>query len=434
MKHTRLQQIILLSIATVGFLFVLGAAFPGFMTSDSIDQYQQALKGVYTDWHPPFLAWVWHQLLMFRIGPEPMLVLNLTLYWISIVLLSFQMRRFILALLFSILAFSPPLINFIGVIWKDVLLFSILFIECVILLYISEHSLKKQYKVPAFALILGLSLSGMLIRYNAAPAIVPLLAAAIYFLFTPQKLLLSLGLSLICCSILFWGSGSINNRICQGRHLYPIQQLMLYDLMGIAKKTGENTFPGYLEKKINTDTLAKVYSPLDGAMVAIFDLRCRTNLKEDVDSLKKVWQAQILKHPGALVLHKLDNYSKLLAEPGLCTFRNITENNEGLHLKVCPLLNKIFVGYTEHRIARKTYKPLYYLVLCLVVFTAASIGYVVRRNTRQALVLLIALSGILYSVFYFFLSPCNDFRYHYWTIGAAFISLFLWLNTVGKKK
>lgn len=434
MKHSLYQRIILLSIAATGFLFVLGAAFPGFMTSDSVDQYEQAVAGTYTDWHPPFMAWLWHQLLVLKKGSEPMLFLNLIVYWTSIAVISHNIRKFPLALLFSIVAFAPPLINFLGVIWKDTLLFAILCLHCGLLLYINAHPLKKLQKILVLLLICCLSFCGMLIRYNAAPAVLPLLAAGIHLLYTPKNIFRSLLASLVLCLLAFWGTGKINDALCRGRHSQPIQQLMLYDLMGIAKGTGENVFPNYLHEKLNVDTLPKVYSPYDGAMVAIFDLHCRTVVPGDFESLKAVWLDQIRLHPWVLLRHKILVYNKLIQEPGLCTFRGITENKAGIQSKVCPLLNRWFIRYTENAAAFATYKPVFYLFLCIAICALAGRGYFMKGNPDQAFPMLVALSGVLYSACYLLLSPCNDFRYHYWTIGSGFISIFLWLNALRKNK
>ncbi|WP_158295638.1 hypothetical protein [Crenalkalicoccus roseus] len=36
--------------------FVAAACFPGVMRPDSFHQYEQAITGRYTDWHPPVMA------------------------------------------------------------------------------------------------------------------------------------------------------------------------------------------------------------------------------------------------------------------------------------------------------------------------------------------------------------------------------------------
>src|SRR5436190_2041437 len=67
-------------ILGVGWLLVLLYAFPGFMSTDSIDQLTQARTGVYTDWHPPLMALVWKLLDGIVSGPVLMLVLQTGLF------------------------------------------------------------------------------------------------------------------------------------------------------------------------------------------------------------------------------------------------------------------------------------------------------------------------------------------------------------------
>lgn len=63
-------------------LFAVNALmhYPGTMNNDSITQYSQAIRGRYSDWHPPIMAWLWSWLRLANNGPGPLLLLHLALY------------------------------------------------------------------------------------------------------------------------------------------------------------------------------------------------------------------------------------------------------------------------------------------------------------------------------------------------------------------
>ena len=64
------------------------AYWPGLMTWDAVRQYGQAIDGDFDDWHPPAMEWLWRQLLPLHSGPQPMLLLQLALYWGGFALLA----------------------------------------------------------------------------------------------------------------------------------------------------------------------------------------------------------------------------------------------------------------------------------------------------------------------------------------------------------
>ena len=65
-----------------GFLLYVGFFYPGFMSTDSAVQILQARQGVYSDWHPPAMAYLWGLLESITVpGPAGMLILQSALIW-----------------------------------------------------------------------------------------------------------------------------------------------------------------------------------------------------------------------------------------------------------------------------------------------------------------------------------------------------------------
>lgn len=66
---------------------------PGVAEYDSVEQFRQVLSGRYDDWHPPVMAWLWRRLLPFGDGATPLLVLQLTGYWLGLGLIAGALAR-----------------------------------------------------------------------------------------------------------------------------------------------------------------------------------------------------------------------------------------------------------------------------------------------------------------------------------------------------
>ena len=86
--------------ALVGAAITIVAFFPGYMSSDSILQYEQARASAltnireisgFTDLHPPSMGIMWRLLDYIYPGPAGMLILHNLLYWCGAGLLSFYL-------------------------------------------------------------------------------------------------------------------------------------------------------------------------------------------------------------------------------------------------------------------------------------------------------------------------------------------------------
>src|SRR5690349_14127589 len=110
-------------VCSIGFGISLLINYPGFMSFDSFDQLIEARNGVYSDWHPPFMAFIWHFVDEIVRGPLGMLILITALMWLGtflIILCWFNSGRFTpLSLFPALLVFYPPIFGISGAIWKD---------------------------------------------------------------------------------------------------------------------------------------------------------------------------------------------------------------------------------------------------------------------------------------------------------------------------
>lgn len=107
-------------LAFLGFLFSWVAFYPGFMSPDSLVQYEIAKTLDFNDWHPPVMSWLWSILNVFFEGPQGLLFFHLALLWGGLYSWYINCRESRFAWLFIVIGFLPWVVNFEGVLWKDV--------------------------------------------------------------------------------------------------------------------------------------------------------------------------------------------------------------------------------------------------------------------------------------------------------------------------
>jgi hypothetical protein len=435
MKSTtisRRKTLISIAAAAIGFLFVVIAAYPGFMSPDSLDQYHQAQKGIYSDWHPPMMAWIWHWLLRLQDGPLPMLLLINLLYWSGVGIILRRLRSLWISILFFLLSCTPPMINFLSIIWKDSLLFGLLVFMAALLFAGKDKTMRPLLRVLQFAGIATLSVVALMLRYNAFAALIPLLIYSMGLLNQkwPFRVLLLSGVAV--SGLLYFIGSKATDQLCRGQHQHPEQQLMLYDILGISHFTKQNLFPEPFHESLPIDTIHRKYSPCDGGMSIVFGMHLLAQNDHEREVLNSAWQRALVQHPSAAIRHKYASFMCLSTEPLPLVYRyidpklgNQSEANS---------MRKLYIVYNEQALSHRFYVPLYYLLSCGVLSIVAFL--VQRRNPKRqsALSLAISLSGFCYGAAYFLLSPCNELRYYYWTIGAAVLALVFLMDALAEKR
>ena len=195
----------------VSFVLVLGVysvyhlgQYPGGLTSDSIQQYQQALGDMeYNNWHP-----ILHTLLFYtlpiKLGRRLGFIITLQIGYFA---LAFGYLIYVLAkngfnklclILFDLyIILNPYLATYIMFSWKDLafMIFAIWMIACYVQIVCTKgHWLKKWYNVLSYslALILGNSM-----RHNAILFVLPLVVITIVYVVKEKKTRLVLSVSVI---------------------------------------------------------------------------------------------------------------------------------------------------------------------------------------------------------------------------------------------
>ncbi|WP_126516709.1 hypothetical protein [Sphingobium amiense] len=217
-------------LLTTVLLAVLSLAifWPGVVSFDAVGQYGQAMTGRYDDWHPPIMARLWS---LFR--PEiwraaPMLIVQVTGYWIGLGLIAEALSGWRRAAAFAIGLF-PPLLGWQAVIVKDSQLMAALLLATGIIVHsrlrgriMAQWQLALAYILIAYAL---------LVRANALFAIVPfavLIAAR-------GSIRVRHGVAILAALAMALTLGPVvNHRLLGARDSGVQRTVPLYDLAGIA--------------------------------------------------------------------------------------------------------------------------------------------------------------------------------------------------------
>lgn len=407
LRALKAPSAMIITICVFGFFVCIIGFFPGWMSTDSISQYQQAIDNVYTDWHPPMFAVWWHFLLQFGRGPVLMLVMHQLMYWgawalIGLATVSSYPRR---SIVLVFLAFSPGVILTFAHIWKDVANAASVFLAVAIIYFCSKT--KQSITWP-----IGLSIFVMLIyavgvKTNAITA-VPLVIA--YWIFVEKnakrlslirKTLLTFLSSTIIIGTALGLNASVNAKATNG----VVQYTQTYDLLGISVRTGRNYFPAYLKQVSNDYKLTDYYFPGGNNKFFFTVPGVETQNKQNLEALNSSWQSAILSEPLAYIQHRSAN---MIAQawpgrlsPGWVTNGGIDSNPYGLQANEGPLTSMLKDLPNTVPLA---FHPWVYFSISLF----ASIKLVARRSIDGLAMTLISLSFYLP---HFFVLPASDFRY-----------------------
>jgi hypothetical protein len=313
------------SVAPRNYLWLAGAAsflitfalrYPGQLSFDANLQLDQAISGRYTDWHPPIMAALWAQLL--RIGPPAptMLAVQLLGHWIGFVAIAdglAQVGRRRLAWIALASGASPWLLFYLGVIYKDVELGSGLIASFGIAFWYRVQGRRVPFPAAlASALFL---LYATLVRVNAVFAYGPIL---LFLLGRPRKLgnvTLVVGSALLAVAALPVSS-FVNRQILEARPSGVEQTLQLFDLAGIARRTGDmSVLPPRVS--LTANQLATCYTPLywDTLNMAVCGFAFRQLPPPGTparDAIAGLWIRGIMRHPVAYAEHRLAFFNALL--------------------------------------------------------------------------------------------------------------------------
>ncbi len=429
-----LKPIAVVVAAMLGALAVIVVYQPGAMSPDSLSQFVQASTGELSDWHPPLMAFVWSVLLNIAPGPFGMLVWHQLLFWsgVAVVVLALRFGPLASALLVLAIGLFPPVFGLLGVVWKDVGMGAALTLAVGFIL------LGKRVGSPV---LLGAAFVPLLyavaMRYNALPAVIPLVVWAVYEILRLRqalsKTVLGLASAGLVLAMLFISLG-LTRVLVEGaptwRGTATLQASLIHDLAGVAVQTDQVRFPAYAfagDLPLTVELLRDLYRP-DTLDLIVFHPELREQMispgtQSQLPELVRTWWAVIRASPTEYVNHRL---------AALGTIFDINKSYYAFHEGIAP--NSI--GLTFNRSAiyeavidalRATQWLFFRGWIYLLGAVAILIAGIVKRRPRSAW---IAASGIAYVVPYAFISTGAGFRYIWWMVVATILGAVVLLDEI----
>lgn len=417
-------------LAALGVAIIASAYWPGVMIDDARWQYQQSVDNAYEDWHPPLMAWIWHQSMHLMPGPGPMLLLQLALYWFGIGLIAAWLERWRsprLGIAAACAGWMPIPLALMGSVIKDCLMAGILCSASGLLLWAKTAKSRTCRQALGVATIVVLLVASAL-RANAFLACAPLALAALpkRFTSTAPRLVLT-GLS---ATFVFFATPAAVSAALHAEDTDSQLSLIIFDLGGITEHTGVSQFPN-LRVANPVAVNHRCYDPFEWDSYSTWARRpCPLGFARfqslvdegDVDP-RMVWLRAIATHPIAYAYHRLAHFNLstwflVPNDPLPAAWTQSVTNPWNFQVRPNPILHA--VDTVANATART---PLGWPIFWLALSSALLI--ICRSARLDVSVTAIASSAFLYGAGYLIFGVATGMRYYVWTITGAALAAIL---------
>ncbi len=433
-----------LAVLGLGFLAVLVCNLPGHLSYDSVVQLQDGRTGRYHTWHPPIMAWALGLGDAILPGSALFVVMDAALLFGGLAALTLAARRVswaapVVALL---LALSPLVLIYQGIVWKDVF-----FANCAatgfICLSLADRQDRPRPRLGLIALGFLLFVLASLIRQNGLTA--PLAGAAALTWMTVRRAgwrALGRGLGLGVLALLavlvlaaLAGRALDTRRIDEPGAAAQFQALQEYDLVGavahhpamdLSLLTRPGTGAPDLEKRVRL-AAARFYTP-----ERVDTLAKDPGLNEALAASPKAVSAQwrfILAHDvKAYAGHRWDVFYWTLATPKLERCLPVFVGQEGPPglLRQLGMFDQVrpqdlaLERYAVHFYGTPLYSHLIYAVIALV----AAVILLISRRPGDAPMGFMLLGALAFTASFLIISFACDYRYLYALDVSAMVAVF----------
>ena len=399
--------------------------WPGIVEYDSVEQYRQALSGVYLDWHPPVMARLWAVLHPLGPGAAPMFAAQLALYWLGLGLIGAALARSGRARAgVAVLALGalPLFAGWQAAVLKDTQMLGAMLAAVGLIGW--WRLTERRMPIPAIVAVVLLLAYAILVRANAVFAVVPL---AVMLAPWPMRLW-QRGLAIVAGILLVLAvTPPINHGLLDAGETSVTRTLPIFDLAGIAhySATADSLSPA--ERTL----IARrhCYQPYFWDPLGDED-RCGS-IAERLDlvparTLLTLWLGSAMHHPVAYLEHRfahLNSTDRLLVpldRPDAAPPRGSEPNDLGLGSP----------GPAASAIARAggwlVETPLGWPIAWIVVAVTGVCGAIGRpKGAARDLAVALAVSALALEASFAVVSIASDLRYHLWPMMAAALVVVL---------
>ncbi|HEY3445909.1 MAG TPA: hypothetical protein VGK67_06060 [Myxococcales bacterium] len=434
-SDARLRILCLCGAVLLGLTLTVAAFRPGYMSTDSLVQLAQARSGSFSDWHPPLMSWLWGRLDRVSPGPIGMLYFHNLLFWGALSLLAgLTVRGVVLPGLVTLaVGLLPPVFALLGTIWKDVGLGTALLLAFALLLLAERRASRWSLGFSIACLFYAFST-----RHNSAPALLPLTVWAAWIFLArlrsrpirrPFLGALLGGLALLGC--IGGGSALVSGHLTGHQSQYPVQQILIHDLVAISVQTGKSELPLDIQKgqPFSPEEFRQIYFPDSLVFLFCCDNSSRrlemVRDSEHLAGLMRAWLRAVLDHPWYYVQHRLRMAGSLLGwgRDQVCyPFQRSVEGNlPGVRFHQT-IYNSLVMRALTAVQDSFLFRGWIYLLLSLGLTIWAGVTW---RQPGRVPLFILSSSALLYLLPYLPAATACDFRLIWWSALAVLVSPLL---------
>ena len=405
-------------IVVAGFLLSAGAFYPGFMSADSLMQYDQSLTLRLSDWHPPLMSALWSLLNQVARGPEGMLYFQLALLWAGLAVWCWQYRTRPLAWLIPLIGVMPWVLNFAGVLWKDIgMAYALLLMTGIAAGPVTGARLAAAFVLFFYAVNL---------RHNAIAAAVPVLVLVMARWRPALSPLRLAGAAIAALAVTLALGNVINYRLLDAERTKPLNFIMIDDLSYLSLKEQRSLLPGVKIEHIQACALRTISETRTLARDVCLQAFVEPGSLLSAD-LKPLWLSAIARNKLDYLEFRVNAFGFLLRSPETEPFYywhdGLVANKYGLKAQPSDVSAQVEAVIQDSAEAVPfLFKPYWWLGAATVLL-AGSILLRASRTVRTVQALLI--SAILYTLGYVPVTPLADLRYVYWSMLATTLAALL---------
>jgi hypothetical protein len=415
-------------VGSLAALLTVAAFAPGMMSPDSFGQLTEARTGKFQDWHPPVMAALWRQLDLLVPGPFLMLLLHNLCFWSGLALIArlAGSSAWSAAVVMLGIGLWPTTFGLLGTIWKDTGLGCALVLATGLLC----HSGRTDSRW-ALLLAIPVLVYASAVRHNAPAATLPfLLWWGILFCRgrgagTVRWLALALGAGVFVIVIV--GTKYLEAFLTGGKSRFPIQQILVHDLLAVSSAEGKVLLPRYLnppERPWAIEDLRRIYDP--SSVIPLFccdaDVR-RLPMTEDpghVADLRRFWLDVVPRHPVVYAVHRWRFFRAAMGPPvgsSASVYLGIDANTLGI------VHEKTFLFRAARKYLDQFKHSFLFTGFLYLLASSLVLGWAAFRRVRGPEVYAVSLSGLLYAATLFITGTVMDFRMLWWSSVAALLAV-----------
>ncbi len=392
-----------------------------------MEQLAQARSGIFTDWHPAMMSFLWRFADKLFPGPFGMLLLNNLLFWPGVATICYRCLGQAAAPVTIALGLFPAVFGLLSTVWKDVAFGASMVLAVALLLDAQIARSKSALILSSLPILYALS-----VRHNSGPGVLPLMlyGAWVYlniFCGVPSwRAMVALGILIF--GLFFAIVTFVNRQLSAGRQMHIIQTVLLHDLTAISLAEGTIFLPKWVRPDGSVPTveeLPKMYHP--AGLVSLFGGNPAINLQQTTDpadlaTLRRAWVAAVLKHPGAYARHRISVFKSILGIGGPCYAyeTGISANPFGIQMRPSEL-NRSVMHLLDIFRNSWVFRPWCYLAAIGLM----SLVFLRLHSATRILALTLACGALLYEASYFFIVPSCDFRLSWFIVLTALLIIVL---------